>query len=58
MVSRFLDEHPDFRPVGLELPDGFERQLDEDDHCLTVLPGVYNTDGFFIAKLRRVGHEA
>lgn len=54
VVARFLREHPDFAPEPLDLPEGFERQLNEDDHCLTILPGVYNTDGFFIAKLRRV----
>lgn len=54
VIDRFLCEHPDFRPEPLKLPEGFDRQLDEDDHCLTILPGVYDTDGFFIAKLRRV----
>ncbi len=58
IIERFLREHPDFRPEPLILPQGFERQVKEDDHCLTVLPGVYNTDGFFIAKLRRISHEA
>ena len=58
VVSCFLKEHPDFEPVSLELPPGIWRQIDEDSHCLTMLPGVYNTDGFFIAKLRRIGHEA
>ena len=57
VVSRFLKEHPDFVPEPVTLPDGFDRILSEDDHCLTILPGVYNTDGFFIAKLRRVRHE-
>lgn len=54
VIERFLSEHPDFAPEPLRLPDGFERQIEEADHCLTILPGVYNTDGFFIAKLRRV----
>lgn len=58
VVDRFLREHPDFEPVPLDLPDGIERQIKEDSHCLTILPGVYDTDGFFIAKLRRAGHEA
>lgn len=54
IVTRFLKEHPAYQPEPLSLPDGFVRQLTEPDHCLTILPGVYNTDGFFIAKLRRV----
>ena len=57
VIDRFLKEHPDFRPEPLDLPSGFERIIDEDAHCLTLLPGVYNTDGFFIAKLRRI-HDA
>lgn len=54
IIKRFLDEHPDFSPEPLILPDGIRRQIDEDAHCLTIFPGVYHTDGFFIAKLRRV----
>ena len=58
VVSRFLREHPDFQPEPLDLPAGISREITEDAHCLTMLPGVFNTDGFFIAKLRRIGHEA
>ncbi len=54
VIRRFLDEHPDFQPEPLLLPAGFARRISEEDHCLTILPGIYNTDGFFIAKLRRV----
>ena len=54
LVRRFLTEHPDYIPEPLELPDGIKRQIEEDDNCLTLLPGVYDTDGFFIAKIRRV----
>ncbi|WP_316607334.1 16S rRNA (cytosine(967)-C(5))-methyltransferase RsmB [uncultured Ruminococcus sp.] len=54
IVHRFLEEHPDFVPEPLKLPRGIERRIPEEDHCLTLLPGVYDTDGFFIAKLRRV----
>ena len=54
LVRRFLTEHPDYIPEPLELPDGIKRQIEEDDNCLTLLPGVCDTDGFFIAKIRRV----
>ena len=57
VVSRFLAEHSDFAPEPLNLPEGIEHVVDEDSHCLTLLPGVYNTDGFFIAKLRRIAHD-
>jgi len=57
VVARFLNEHPDFAPEPLNLPEGFKRILPEDAHCLTLLPGVYNTDGFFIAKLRRIRND-
>ncbi len=54
IVRRFLKEHPDFVPEPLKLPKGIDRRVPEEDHCLTLLPGVYDNDGFFIAKLRRV----
>ena len=56
-IKRFLEEHPDFEGAEIELPDGIDRVIDEPAYCLTLLPGMYNTDGFFIAKLRRVSHE-
>ena len=55
IVTRFLDEHPGFEPVPLALPDGIGHVIHEPAHCLTILPGVYDTDGFFIAKIRRAG---
>ena len=57
VVERFLKEHPDFVGEALELPDGIRHKVTEQPYCLTFLPGVYNTDGFFIAKLRRVRHD-
>ena len=53
IIKRFLSERPDFTAEPIKLPDGIERQIDEPDNCLTLLPGVYDTDGFFIAKLGR-----
>lgn len=57
VVSRFLCEHPDFVPEPIALPDGVSRRIEEEAHCFTLLPGVYNTDGFFISKLRRIKHD-
>lgn len=53
IVERFLSEHPDFCGEDIKLPEGIGHVIDEDKHCLTLLPGLYGTDGFFIAKLRR-----
>lgn len=53
IVRRFLQEHPDFTGEPLLLPDGIGHVIDEAPYCLTLLPGRYGTDGFFIAKLRR-----
>ncbi len=53
IAERFLREHPDFEGVPLDLPDGIKRMIDEPVYCLTLFPGVYDTDGFFITKLRR-----
>ena len=53
IVARFLSEHGDFEPYPLDLPEGTERLIDEPAHCLTLFPGVYNTDGFFIARMRK-----
>ena len=54
VVDRFLSEHKDFSPVPIQLPEGFCRMTDEPSHMLTILPGFYNTDGFFVSKLRKV----
>ena len=54
VIKRFLREHPDFVGESFALPDGVEHAIDEDSCCLTLIPGKYDTDGFFIAKLRRV----
>ena len=53
IIRRFLEEHPDFIGEPIDLPDGIEHIIEEEPYCLTLLPGVYDTDGFFIAKLRR-----
>ena len=54
VVEKFLLEHNDFEPVPLELPEGIDRFVDEPEHMLTLLPYKNMTDGFFIAKFRKV----
>lgn len=50
VVSRFLEEHSDFSPVPVALPEpvGY---LPEG--AITLWPHVHGTDGFFFAKLQR-----
>lgn len=48
VAERFLREHPEFSAEELPLPERFGKKA-----MLTLLPGVDDTDGFFIAKFRR-----
>ena len=50
-VERFLAENPEFKPEPLSL--GVESLIDEPSNCLTLFP-FGGTDGFFIAKLKRM----
>ena len=50
MVERFLKEFPDFYLENLELPEVFPKN---ETGMLALIPGQHDTDGFFIAKLRR-----
>ena len=49
MVEKFLKTHPDFTLEKLPLPSVFP----ENEGMLRLLPGQYQTDGFFIARFRR-----
>ena len=49
LIMRFLATHPDFVVVPLARTFGFE----PGDPGLTILPARHNTDGFFVASLRR-----
>ncbi len=50
VVEKFLKQHPEFCAEGFthpavgEVPEGY----------ITLLPHIHQTDGFFIAKLRRM----
>ncbi len=50
VVQAFCGEHPEFYLEPLELPAVFPKNT---DGMLTLVPGEYDTDGFFICRLRR-----
>ena len=50
VVTEFLERHPEFFPEALELPEIFPKN---GTGMLTFIPGEYDTDGFFICRLRR-----
>ena len=50
VVEEFLRENPEFTTEELELPDIFPKNT---TGMLTLVPGEYDTDGFFICRLRR-----
>ena len=50
VVNAFLADHPEFCTEPLALPEVFPRN---DTGMLTLIPGEYDTDGFFICRLRR-----
>ena len=50
VVSAFLADNPDFSPEKLALPEVFPRN---ETGMLTLIPGEYDTDGFFICRMRR-----
>ncbi len=50
VVEAFLEKHPDFCLEPLPLPAPFPKN---ESGMLVLVPGEYDTDGFFIARLRR-----
>ncbi|MGZ4031479.1 MAG: 16S rRNA (cytosine(967)-C(5))-methyltransferase RsmB [Tumebacillaceae bacterium] len=56
MVRDFLARHPEFAGESLApyLPDTV-MQSGEDDYFIQLFPQQFNSDGFFIARLRREG---
>ena len=50
MVEAFLKDHPEFFLEPLPLPDIFPKN---ESGMLALIPGQYDTDGFFISRLRR-----
>ena len=52
IVEAFLKENPEFTREKLILPNIFHENT---DGMLTLVPGEYDTDGFFICRMRRNG---
>ena len=50
IVEAFLAKHQDFCAEPLDLPEVFPKN---ETGMLTLIPGDYDTDGFFICRLRR-----
>ena len=50
VVSAFLADHDEFTTEPLPLPEVFPKN---ETGMLTLIPGEYDTDGFFICRLRR-----
>jgi len=50
IVEKFLATHEDFYVEPLDLPEVFPKN---ETGMLTLIPGDYDTDGFFICRLRR-----
>ncbi len=50
VVEAFLQTHPDFTTEPLPLPAPFPKN---ESGMLALVPGEYDTDGFFISRLRR-----
>ena len=51
VVEAFLAENPDYKLEPLPLPDVFPKN---ETGMLLLVPGEYDTDGFFISHLRRI----
>jgi len=49
-VELFLKSHPEFSPEPLNLPDSFPKNT---TGMLTLIPGQYDTDGFYFCRMRR-----
>ena len=50
VVNAFLAKRDDFYTEPLDLPEVFPKN---ESGMLTLIPGEYDTDGFFICRLRR-----
>jgi 16S rRNA (cytosine967-C5)-methyltransferase len=56
IVRRFVSEHPHFeldRSLADDLPEPVKRELDCSSGFVQLLPHYFDSDGFFIARLKR-----
>jgi len=56
LVEKFVAEHPSFeldRTLGEDLPDTVTAKLDASKGYIQLLPHHFQSDGFFIARLKR-----
>lgn len=51
----FLEAHPDFAPVPIQIPQGMARTVTEPPHHFTLTPFSCGTDGFFVAAFQKRG---
>jgi 16S rRNA (cytosine967-C5)-methyltransferase len=54
-AKRFLEEHPNFYGIKLNLPEKINRAFEENDYEITLMPHTANTDGFYIAVFGKRG---
>ncbi|MBE6983497.1 MAG: 16S rRNA (cytosine(967)-C(5))-methyltransferase RsmB [Ruminococcaceae bacterium] len=50
VVEAFLQAYPEFQLIKLPLPESIPQTR---EGMLTLIPGTYDTDGFFICRMRR-----
>ena len=55
VVSAFLADHPEFEPLDFTFPakDGSVSDIVSEGGMVTLLPDANDTDGFFIARIRK-----
>ncbi len=53
VTEHFINNHPDFAPIPLVLPDSFMDQ--GQSGILQLWPHIHATDGFFMARMQRHG---
>ena len=54
VANRFLRDHPDFRPLFLQLPKGISHMISEPENQITIFPFTADSDGFFVAAFQRI----
>ncbi len=55
VITNFLRESTDFRLVPIEVANGVKISATQDSGYLELYPNIHGTDGFFMAKMVRIG---